>query len=177
MKLYLGRYGGCVITGTMPKAVQVSVHCHGHSHEADILPSVDLLKTSMCTLFSMYTTSRKANGAMTHVSNKYLMRMYISMLPLESLREIYKEMDSEPCFRHFYSAALAPLQIDFVSQVPPKVKNLILLMKFWKKTGFEVSIFGFFAYFACISNRHLHKFVAIMTININIHAFLQNNDI
>ena len=79
------------------------------------------------------------------------------MLPSETLHEIYKEMDSEPRFRHFYYAALTPLQIEFVSQVPVKVKNLIRLMKFWKKTGFEVSIFGAFCLF-CISNSHLHKY-------------------
>nr|XP_022293878.1 2'-5'-oligoadenylate synthase 1A-like isoform X2 [Crassostrea virginica] len=103
MKRYLGEYGGCDVTGTTPHAVQVSVHCHGHSHDADILPSVNILKT-------------------------------------KTLHEIYKEMDLEPRFQHFYSAALAPLQIDFVSQVPPKVKNLIRLMKFWKKTEFEDSV-------------------------------------
>nr|XP_022293879.1 2'-5'-oligoadenylate synthase 1A-like [Crassostrea virginica] len=97
---YLGTYGGCNVTGKTPHAVQVSVHCHGHSHDADILPSVDILKT-------------------------------------KTLHEIYKEMDSERRFRHFYYAALTPLQIEFVSQVPVKVKNLIRLMKFWKKTGFE----------------------------------------
>ena len=55
-------------------------------------------------------------------------------------------MESAPSLRQYYSAALAPLQIDFVSRVPPKVKNLIRLVKFWKKTNFEVSIcFLFFA--------------------------------
>ena len=49
-------------------------------------------------------------------------------------------MESDPSLGHYYTVALAPLQIDFVSQVPPKVKNLIRLMKFWKKTDFEVSI-------------------------------------
>ena len=69
--------------------------------------------------------------------------MYVSIFPSGTLHEIYKEMDLEPRFQHFYSAALAPLQIDFVSKVPPKVKNLIRLLKFWKKTEFEVSILGF----------------------------------
>ena len=66
--------------------------------------------------------------------------LYVSILPSETLHEIYKEMDSEPHSRRkFYSAALAPLQIEFVSHVPPKVKNLIRLMKFWKNS-FKVSI-------------------------------------
>lgn len=66
--------------------------------------------------------------------------MFISVSPSETLRDIYKEMESATFFRDYYSAALSPLQIKFVSHVPPKVKNLIRLMKFWKKTDFEVSI-------------------------------------
>lgn len=38
----------------------------------------------------------------------------------------------------YYSSAFAPLQVDFVSQVPTKVKTLIRLIKYWKKTEFEV---------------------------------------
>ena len=68
--------------------------------------------------------------------------MFISISPSETLRDIYKEMDPESATfsKDYYSAALSPLQIKFVSHVPPKVKNLIRLMKFWKKTDFEVSI-------------------------------------
>lgn len=40
--------------------------------------------------------------------------------------------------KKYYSSAFAPLQVDFVSQVPTKVKNLIRLIKYWKKTEFEV---------------------------------------
>lgn len=36
--------------------------------------------------------------------------------------------------REYFSAALAPLQIDFVSGVPTKVKTLIRLVKYWRKT-------------------------------------------
>ena len=69
--------------------------------------------------------------------------MFISISPSETLRDIYKEMDPESATfsnKDYYSAALSPLQIKFFSHVPPKVKNLIRLMKFWKKTDFEVSI-------------------------------------
>lgn len=54
MTLYLGRYGGCHVTGTTNHAVQVSVDCQDHSHDVDILPSVDILQgnKSKCTLFS-----------------------------------------------------------------------------------------------------------------------------
>lgn len=40
--------------------------------------------------------------------------------------------------KKYYSSAFAPLQVDFVSQVPTEVKNLIRLIKYWKKTEFEV---------------------------------------
>lgn len=42
--------------------------------------------------------------------------------------------------REYYSAAFAPLQIKFVSGVPTKVKNLIRLMKYWRKTEFQVTV-------------------------------------
>ncbi|XP_078322344.1 2'-5'-oligoadenylate synthase 1A-like [Crassostrea virginica] len=104
MKLYLGRYGGCDVTGTSSYAVKVSVPCYGHSHDVDILPSVNILNTM-------------------------------------SKEEIYAEMVSaSPSYtREYYSAALAPLQIQFVSRCPAKVKNLIRLMKYWRKTDFEES--------------------------------------
>lgn len=38
----------------------------------------------------------------------------------------------------YYSSAFAPLQVDFVSQVPTKVKTLIRLIKYWRKTEFKV---------------------------------------
>lgn len=54
---------------------------------------------------------------------------------VESRTNIYKEMaSSSPDAREYYSAALAPLQIEFVSGVPTKVKTLIRLMKYWRKT-------------------------------------------
>lgn len=43
--------------------------------------------------------------------------------------------------RKYYSAALAPLQIEFVSGVPTKVKTLIRLLKYWRKTEFQVIMF------------------------------------
>lgn len=43
--------------------------------------------------------------------------------------------------RKYYSAALAPLQVKFVSRVPPKVKTLIRLIKYWRKTEFQVIIY------------------------------------
>lgn len=46
-----------------------------------------------------------------------------------------------PKARTYYSAALSPLQVEFVSGVPTKVKTLIRLIKYWKKTEFKVSTF------------------------------------
>lgn len=40
--------------------------------------------------------------------------------------------------QYFFSAALSPLQMEFVSQRPPKLKSLIRLVKFWRKTSFNV---------------------------------------
>lgn len=59
---------------------------------------------------------------------------------VDSKNAIYVEMaSSSPAAREYYSAALAPLQVDFVSGVPTKVKTLIRLIKYWRKTEFEVS--------------------------------------
>lgn len=103
MLCYLGHYGECNVEETTSHAVKVSVTCHGHSHDVDILPSVDILKKK----------------SRTHV---------------------YKEMtSSSPAAREYYSAALAPLQIEFVSGVPTKVKTLIRLIKYWRKTEFQES--------------------------------------
>lgn len=43
--------------------------------------------------------------------------------------------------REYYSVALAPLQIDFVAEVPTKVKTLIRLIKYWRKTAFKVLVY------------------------------------
>lgn len=63
---------------------------------------------------------------------------------VEGRKNIYKEMASFPPdereAREYYSAAFAPLQIKFVSRVPTKVKNLIRLMKYWRKTEFQVTV-------------------------------------
>ena len=57
-----------------------------------------------------------------------------------SKEDIYEEMasGSSSYTREYYSAALVPLQIQFVSSCTAKVKTLILLMKYWRKTDFEV---------------------------------------
>lgn len=103
MEYYLKKYGECIVEETTAHAVKVSVTCHGHSHDVDILPSVNILKK-------------------------------------KSRRNIYKKMASSSArARKYYSAALAPLQIEFVSGVPTKVKTLIRLMKYWRKTEFQES--------------------------------------
>lgn len=47
-------------------------------------------------------------------------------------------METREGEQKYYSSAFAPLQVDFVSQVPTKVKTLIRLIKYWRKTEFEV---------------------------------------
>lgn len=62
------------------------------------------------------------------------------VLRYNSKNAIYTEMASSSlAVREYYSAALAPLQVEFVSGVPTKVKTLIRLMKYWRKTEFEES--------------------------------------
>lgn len=49
-------------------------------------------------------------------------------------------MESLPnCEKEYYSAALAPLQVEFVARAPTKVKTLIRLIKYWRKTEFKVT--------------------------------------
>ncbi|XP_056016122.1 2'-5'-oligoadenylate synthase 1A-like [Ostrea edulis] len=96
---------------TNAHAVKVSLSCHaGHTHKVDILPRVNVLGTS------------------------------VNLLRTETKRKIYTTMGAQsPSLREYYSAALAPLQISFVSDVPTKVKTLIRLVKYWRKTCFEES--------------------------------------
>lgn len=62
------------------------------------------------------------------------------ILRYNSKDAIFAEMVScSLAAREYYSAALAPLQVDFVSGVPTKVKTLIRLIKYWRKTEFEES--------------------------------------
>lgn len=64
----------------------------------------------------------------------------VDILRYNSKNAIYTEMASSSLpAREYFSAALAPLQIDFVSGVPTKVKTLIRLVKYWRKTEFEES--------------------------------------
>lgn len=110
MKSYLVNYRGLTPEETTMHAVKVSITCDDHSHSVDILPSVNILKL------------RKS-------------------VPLsETKKDIYREMKSLPDDEQdYYSAALAPLQVGFVARVPTKVKTLIRLIKYWRKTDFEES--------------------------------------
>ena len=57
---------------------------------------------------------------------------------LDRRRDIFKDMDAKsPKDREFYSSSLAPLQLDFVCKRignVPNVKNLIRLVKHWRRT-------------------------------------------
>lgn len=104
MKYYLGKYGECNVEGTTSHAVKVSVTCHGHSHDVDILPSVDILRKSkisinitkflklLCNIYiqkqkkiqkficinsNMYKLKKKKKKAQTLNSNYWEFIMYI----------------------------------------------------------------------------------------------------
>ncbi|VDI35290.1 2'-5'-oligoadenylate synthetase [Mytilus galloprovincialis] len=64
----------------------------------------------------------------------------VNILDKYSKRAIYQMMkDLNDKEQYFFSAALSPLQMEFVSQRPPKLKSLIRLVKFWRKTSFNES--------------------------------------
>lgn len=97
------------VEGSTQFAVKISINCDGHSHSVDILPSINIIGKE---------TSEAIDGAI--------------------YEKIYKEMRNASQYdRKYYSAALAPLQEKFVSRVPPKVKTLIRLIKYWRKTEFQ----------------------------------------
>lgn len=48
--------------------------------------------------------------------------------------DLYEQMEDGPrSLLPFYSASLAKLQVDFVRPIAPKLKNLIRLVKYWRK--------------------------------------------
>jgi hypothetical protein len=52
--------------------------------------------------------------------------------------QIYDKMKNDKSLRNTASAALSPLQRDFVKDKPGKVKQLIRLVKYWKGTCLQV---------------------------------------
>ena len=52
--------------------------------------------------------------------------------------QIYDDMKNDKRRRDTASAALAPLQRDFVKHRPAKVKQLVRLVKYWKGTCLQV---------------------------------------
>lgn len=62
----------------------------------------------------------------------------VDIFKLKTTKDIFKEMESlSDCEKGYYSAALAPLQVEFVARAPTKVKTLIRLIKYWRKTEFK----------------------------------------
>lgn len=61
----------------------------------------------------------------------------VDIVRKRTCKDIYAEMETREGEQKYYSSAFAPLQVDFVSQVPTKVKTLIRLIKYWRKTEFE----------------------------------------
>ncbi|CAG2235243.1 OAS [Mytilus edulis] len=50
------------------------------------------------------------------------------------VQSTYSTMELKPHLRKYYAKSLAKLQIEFVKSMPPKVKDLICLLKYWKYT-------------------------------------------
>ncbi|XP_063396444.1 2'-5'-oligoadenylate synthase 1-like [Mytilus trossulus] len=50
------------------------------------------------------------------------------------VRSTYSIMESKPDLRKYYAKSLAKLQVEFVKPMPPRVKDLIRLLKYWKYT-------------------------------------------
>ncbi|XP_071181761.1 2'-5'-oligoadenylate synthase 1A-like [Mytilus edulis] len=64
----------------------------------------------------------------------------VNILDKYSKKKIYQMMtDKSEADQSFFSAALVPLQMQFVSQRPTKLKSLIRLVKYWRKTSFNES--------------------------------------
>ncbi|KAH3728837.1 hypothetical protein DPMN_054799 [Dreissena polymorpha] len=126
--------------------------------DKEAFPTVDSLKEGMEDLLSTLKTSlthqqskrdvivewdktTKHSVQVTLTDNDGL-RHSIDMLPAvdlklddaESVRNIFKQMEqSDSETKAFYSASLAPLQVELVRALPTKVKSLIRLIKFWNK--------------------------------------------
>ena len=49
-------------------------------------------------------------------------------------KKVYKEMRGNKKIRPYCSAALVRSQVEFVEKQPPNVKDLIRLVKYWRKT-------------------------------------------
>ncbi|KAK3577491.1 hypothetical protein CHS0354_026445 [Potamilus streckersoni] len=56
------------------------------------------------------------------------------VLQAQSKREIYEDMTKSDTLRQFYSTCLIKLQQAFVKEQPERVKNLIRLVKYWRKS-------------------------------------------
>ncbi|XP_028412303.1 2'-5'-oligoadenylate synthase 3-like isoform X2 [Dendronephthya gigantea] len=66
----------------------------------------------------------------------------VDLLPtfkFEDLQDLYQRMLKDMDYADYYSAALVQQQVDFVEEYPPNVKNLIRLVKYWKKEMVEPS--------------------------------------
>jgi hypothetical protein len=58
-------------------------------------------------------------------------------IPKKSIKErhtTYSKMEDEDCLRKYYAKCLAKLQIEFIKDRNPRVKDLIRLLKYWKYT-------------------------------------------
>ena len=71
------------------------------------------------------------------LSNNTSMMLNLSRDPIFFVLErkrVYKEMRGDKKIRPYCSAALVRSQVEFVKKKPPNVKDLIRLVKYWRKT-------------------------------------------
>ena len=71
------------------------------------------------------------------LSNNTSMMLNLSRDPIFFVLErkrVYKEMRGDKKIRPYCSAALVRSQVEFVEKQPPNVKDLIRLVKYWRKT-------------------------------------------
>ncbi|XP_053391606.1 2'-5'-oligoadenylate synthase 1A-like [Mercenaria mercenaria] len=110
LEQYLEKYGHVKVVGKTGHAVQVELSCHsGHTHSVDILPAVDILPNM-------------SEGIKARLGPVY-----------------HKLGQRNKKTREFYSASLGPLQIELTKRFPTKLKSLIRLIKYWKKSKLTVT--------------------------------------
>lgn len=61
---------------------------------------------------------------------------------------VYEQMNRPGADIHEYSVTLGPLQVEIISALPTKVKDLIRLVKYWEDEKMKVStLYCFYAVF------------------------------
>lgn len=123
-------------------SVQIQITCRaGHTHDVDILPTVDFLAQgrkflTVIELDKDRQTDTTDGGRERGYEVHLLIFFYITGYTLD---DIFKKMrTASPTNIHEYSVSLAPVQLEIISPLPTKVKSLIKLVKYWKNEKLKV---------------------------------------